>query len=69
MYGYKVELELNNGQKHTGKPQTIITSQQQEFLVFNSDVSPSKELKLGVLELKSIRVLSKNARFEYIEFN
>ena len=68
MYAYQVELELNEGQKCTGKPLTTITSEQKEYLLFRSDTAPDKELKLGVLEIKSMRVLSKNARFKFVEF-
>lgn len=68
MYAYRIELEINDGQKYTGKALTTNTSEQKEYLMFSSDTAPAKELKLGVLEIKSMRVLSKNARFKFVEF-
>ncbi|MFT4938706.1 MAG: transcriptional antiterminator Rof (Rho-off) [Paraglaciecola sp.] len=68
MLDYQIELELNDGQKYTGKALTTSTSEQKEYLLFSSDTAPAKELKLEVLELKSMRVLSKNARFKFVQF-
>ena len=69
MYAYQVELELNDGQKYTGKSNTISISNHQEYLIFHADLEPTKELRLNIIELKSMRVLNKNARFEFIEFS
>ena len=68
MYAYKIELQLKDGQRYTGKPRTIIISDHKEYLMFLPDAVPARELQLNLLELKSMRVLSENARFEFIEF-
>lgn len=69
MYAYQVELELKDGQRHTGKPQTVTILDHLEYLLFQPDTDPKKEIKLSVIEIKSMRVLTKNARFEFIEFS
>ena len=69
MYAYHVELELKGGQKYTGKPQTVTILNHLEYLIFQPDTEPKKEIKLSVIEIKSMRVLTKNARFEFIEFS
>ena len=60
--------ELKSGQKYTGKALTIIISGHQEYLIFNTESVPADELQLNLSDLKSMRVLSESARFEFINF-
>jgi len=75
MYSYQIQVQLKSGQTLTGLPVTTVIEQQQEFLLLESgntgtDVKPEKitAYKILLIELKSMTVLTKNARFTHIDF-
>jgi len=71
LFGYLVGFELKSGQVLTAIPLTTQIGQgQREFLLLKSVVSINEltQDKILLTELRSMTVLTENARFSYIEF-
>ncbi|MCJ8293959.1 MAG: Rho-binding antiterminator [Colwellia sp.] len=74
LFAYQVKFELKSGQTITAIPvttkATIIAKGRQEFLLLKalSDTEQLTQSKILLTELKSMTVLTEDARFSYIEF-
>lgn len=70
LYQYQVTLVLISGDQYSGTPCTIITkslgSDKYEVLLFNLDNGDCLEIEL--LQLKTMQVNTKNAKFTDINF-
>jgi Rho-binding antiterminator len=71
MFGYQVKFELKSGQVLTAIPVTTKTEQgQREFLLLKpvASINELTQDKILLTDLRSMTVLTENARFSYIEF-
>lgn len=66
LYGYQVRLTLISGEIFTGIPKTTQTVDKKEWLVIEEH--NAQQQKIETLKLKSMDVLTANARFTRIEF-
>ena len=68
LYSFVIELTLTNNQQYEGRALTIqIETDSGEVLVF-ANKHDGNEMKFPLSELKSMRAITENPHFSYIEF-
>ncbi len=65
MYGYEVELELDDGTHRRGNAITTRVFEQMEFLLIQSD---GKQMSIPLTRLKCMKALSPNPHFDTVNF-
>ena len=73
MYAYELKLQLDSGETLFGRAVTAgIDQNKQEFILIEShpenEKKPAKDLEVPLNQLRSLQVLSPNARFQSVEF-
>ena len=66
LYTYQVKLTLANGETFTGVPKTTRVEDKKELLVF--EVANTQQQKIETNKLKTMEVLTPNAKFTLVEF-
>ena len=64
VYKYELSIELKNGEYYSGNAQTITTTDGNEFLHL---LLKGKTFRLNLEDIKSVKVLTKGAKFDTIE--
>jgi Rho-binding antiterminator len=73
MFHYQLELELHSGKRLIGRAHDTKVEEKVEYLVLleqeaNAAGVTNKEQKVVLSDLNSMKVLTRNARFDFIQF-
>ena len=66
IYGYRLQLTLDNGEIIEGQALTTLTSGKQEFLVIHQQRGQQQRIELN--RIKTMQALTANPHFERIDF-
>ena len=66
IYGYRLQLTLDNGEIIEGQALTTLTSGKQEFLVIHQQRDQQQRIELN--RIKTMQALTANPHFERIDF-
>jgi len=64
MYGYQIQLTLNDNRIIEGKAMNTMTADKREFLVIDNDHGHGQKEQIELNQIRKLQVLTPNAKFQ-----